>query len=371
MTIATANAAIEAYLLRSDALITCSDRVGRAAARELLQTLVDADQEMLRRLNWWIRDRGNGGAVRFSEASLVAYRAQIAPLIRLVQDRLEGITNEVSLRAARVSVGRQSRLFGQLEEAFTGVVRPLRVDETMIMRTRPSLLARHATSVDRYGSAMITRLEQSMAQGMAEGISQFEQVGRLTRMGGPRGMVSMRAVEVQPGMVVRISEELIPEGLFVRHRNWAWRIVRTETAEAQNMVNLDGIEGGRQDFPDMSKKILAMMDNRTAADSIAVHGQIRKTDENFVDGAGRHYLRPPARPNDRETIIPWRAHWSETPRSRVMTESQQRTMLERNAEWQAGQRQRRAAVARARNRRDARNFPPAQPGGTVAASPPH
>jgi len=354
VTIASADAAIERFLLRSDALITCSDRTGRAAARELLQLLVDADAEMARRLKWWVRSRGGGGSVRFSEASLVAYRAQVAPLIQLVSDRLEGITNTVSLRAARVAMRSERRLFAQLEEAFTGVVRPLRIDEALVMRTRPSLLARHATSVDRYGSAMVRRMEASLAQGMAEGVSQFEQVQRLRLMGGPRGYVSMRAVEVQPGMVVRVSQEYIPEGLFVRHKNWAWRIVRTETAEAQNAVNIGGIEEGRGEFPDMQKKILAMIDLRTAADSIAVHGQIRATDEYFVDGAGRRYLRPPSRPNDRETIIPWRPHWSETPRSRPLTEQQRATMVERNTKWQEAQQSRRQRIRRERDRRDRR-----------------
>lgn len=85
------------------------------------------------------------------------------------------------------------------------------------------------------------------------------------------------------------------------------------TAYAYNRARLVGLQteyasGDRG----LRKKILAHFDSRTAPDSIAVHGQIRKLDGLFQDGAGRQYLQPPARPNDRETVIPWRMSWSES-----------------------------------------------------------
>jgi hypothetical protein len=84
------------------------------------------------------------------------------------------------------------------------------------------------------------------------------------------------------------------------------------TAYAYNAAGLNTMQGFRNtDFPDMQKKILAHFDSRTAPDSIAVHGQIRPLDGYFMDGAGRQYLHPPGRPNDRETVIPWRPHWGE------------------------------------------------------------
>jgi hypothetical protein len=207
----------------------------------------------------------------------------------------------------------------------------MRLDEAMVMRVRPSLLQRHATSVDRYGEAMIRDMQRELAQGFTQGLSQGQMVDRITSLQGPRGMVSIRAVEIQPGTVVRLDEEFIPEGLFIRRRSWAWRILRTETAEAQNAVNQEALEANAT--RGLRRKILAMMDNRTAEDSIHVHGQIRGIRQKFTDGAGRRYLRPPARPNDRETLIPWRSDWPETAHSRPLTEAQQTQRVNRNERW--------------------------------------
>ena len=347
-----ANNAIERFLSRADAIVQCADPTGREAARALLQTLADADKSLSRRLAYWTRRRLGGGSMRFSEASLIVYREQIQTAIALVQDRLRGITNTASIEAARVGLLMSNNLFNELERAFVGVVRPVPLDEAAIVRLRPSLLARHATSVDRYGAAMVDRMERILAQGLAEGASQFQMVQRLTGIRGPTGMVSTRAVEVQPGMVVRLSEEYIPEGLFIRHRSWAWRIVRTEVAEAQNAANEASIDHASEVLQtEVKRKILAVMDNRTAHDSIAVHGQIRRKEEHFVDGAGRRYLRPPARPHDRETIIPWRDRWSETPRSRALTSGQRARMTEANSEAQRNRARRRRRARALRQRR--------------------
>lgn len=354
-----ANAAIERYLRRSDAMIQCADEAGRKAAKDLLQTLVDADKSIARRLEHWVNRRLEGDPIlgltgmdmRFSEASLLVFREQVQATITMVQQRLRGITREVSLRAARETLRRSTGLFNELERRFTGIVRPLPIDRAAMARLRPSLLARHATSVDRYGTAMVSRMERMLAQGYAEGITNSEMVERLIGIRGPTGRVSIRAIETQPGQVIRLAEEFIPEGLFVRHRSWAWRIVRTETAEAQNAASDDGIERARERFDDTKRKILAVMDRRTARDSIAVHGQIRGKEEYFVDGAGRRYLRPPARPNDRETIIPWRQGWPETDNSRPMTSAQQSAMVERNAAWKADRAKKRRRIASLRRRR--------------------
>jgi len=333
--ITRADTVIRDFMARTARLVTLDTRGGRATARELLRVLRDADRDMERRLNWWVRHHGGGAERRFSEASLVAYRAQITEVIGFVERRLLGMTGDQALAAAATSLRRTSSLINNLEEAFTGIASPLRLDEALITRLEPSLLARSATSVDRYGTSMITRMQEELAKGFASNMTQGQMVDRLINMGGPRGAVSMRAVEVSPSMVVRVSQEMIPEGLFVRYRGWAWRVVRTEVAEAQNAASqLQATEAAKV-FPDMKRKILAVMDKRTAADSLGVHGQVRGLRELFTDGAGRQYLRPPSRPNDRETLIPWRERWPSTSRSRPLSQARQRELNERNQAWQA------------------------------------
>lgn len=322
---------IARFMIRADRLITLNDPAGRAAARELMMMLTNADTDLRRRLRRERRRRG-GGDVRFTEVSLQAYRTQVEQVLEFVQKRLEGLTNREALRAMNTSLGRASRLFSDLERAFTGSVVPVRIEEAARLRLQPSLLNRHATSVDRYGDAMIARTNRILSDGFVRGRSQSQMVDELVRMRGPKGVVSLRAVEVQPGMVVRIAEEDIPEGLFMRYRSWAWRIVRTEVAEAQNAAHLESITRGRDEFPDMKKKILATFDTRTAMDSVGVHGQVRPVDGLFMDGAGRTYQRPPSRPHDREVVIPWRDRWPETRRSAPPTEARMRELGQLNDE---------------------------------------
>jgi len=306
------------FMSRADRLITLKDTAGRAAAHDLMTMLADADQNLRRRLEREALRRG-GSSARFTEVSLQAYQTQVAQVIAFAKQRLEGLTNREAIRAMDTSLGRVSRFISGLEQAFTGVSVPVRVEEAARLRLRPSLLNRHATSVDRYGDAMIGKMNRILSDGFIQGRSQSQMVDALVKMRGPKGIVSLRAVEVAPGIVTRIAEADIPEGLFMRYRSWAWRIVRTEVAEAQNATHLESIYRAKAEFPDMKKKILATLDNRTANDSIGVHGQVRELDEMFVDGAGREYLRPPARPNDREVVVPWRDRWPNTPHSQPPT----------------------------------------------------
>jgi hypothetical protein len=312
-----ANQVINATLQRTDRVITLADARGKNAMRNLARSLRDGQKELERRLRREARRHG-GPDARFTGAQLGAYRAQLDLSLRYVQGRIQGLT-VAAARAAAVN-GWQStaQTLGALEAAFTGSVAPLRIDTAAMMNrglrgVRASVLRRTATSVDRYGLRTIGAYERTIGQGLLVGASQSEMIDALVGRGGPTGVVSMAAVEVSPGVVKRVRLEAIPEGLFRRYRYWATRIVRTEVANAQNAAAVAALESAKaNDFPDMQKKILAMMDARTAPDSIAVHGQIRETDAMFRDGAGREYLHPPARPNDREAVIPWRPEWTET-----------------------------------------------------------
>lgn len=286
-----------------------------AMSADLLKLMDQADRELAKRLAKIVR-RTEGLEPKFTEASIVAYRRQISLVRQFVQRRLAGQTTASATLAIRQALRNSVSVLEAFEMQFAGVVRPLRLAQaTMMDRTvrgvRASLLAQHATSVDRYGMAMIAEFEKVIQKGFVTGASQREMVMALTGHGGPKGKVSLAAREIG-GQVRRLREEFIPEGLFVRKKYWAERIVRTETAAAYNEAGVQGMYVQRDQFPDMGKKILATFDARTAYDSYAVHGQIRKLEELFIDGAGREYLRPPARPNDRETVIPWRMAWNNT-----------------------------------------------------------
>lgn len=323
---------------RADRVITATDRAGAAALRELLADLRAADQTLSRRLR-----RLGGLDGRFTPSSMVSYQAQIRLVMERVQARLAAILGRQTRAAFGGGLAETAVLLSRLEAAFRGIARPLRMRQAAVMSraargSYASLLAQHATSVDRYGQAMIQRMETIMRRGLIEGASQRDVVNALVGIRGPRGEVSMAAREVEPGVVVRLRTEDIPEGLFVRYRSWAWRIVRTETARAYSEGRMVGLFEQRQEFPQLQKKILAHFDMRTAPDSIAVHGQIRHLEDYFVDGAGRVYLRPPARPNDREVVIPWLPEWDEDEMTAPRPAAEQADALESTGDVPAGQR---------------------------------
>jgi hypothetical protein len=111
-------------------------------------------------------------------------------------------------------------------------------------------------------------------------------------------------------MIDTLAAQGGPGGAFVEHRYLAARIVRTELLASYNLGAQAAMEEEREDFPDLARIILAHFDRRTAQDSVFVHGEIRALHEDFVDGASRVYRVPPARPNDREIVVPWRRAWA-------------------------------------------------------------
>lgn len=307
---------LTAALAQSDRVVTLTDARGRAAQRAMVRMLRDAQDGLEAKLR---RETANHGGPheRFTGAAAEAYRQQLITARWQVERRMAGVTIEAARGSAVTGYRRSARLLERLEVAHGGSVEVSQLLTASRMnralRDRDaSLVGRVATSVDRYGRATTELFERTIARGLLMGSSQTEIIDALVGHGGPTGVVSMAAVEVAPGVVQRLRLEAIPEGLFRRYRYWATRLVRTEVANAQNGAALELMRASAEHMPGLQKKIIAVMDARTAPDSIAVHGQVRPLDGLFVDGAGREYEHPPARPNDREVIIPWRPEWEET-----------------------------------------------------------
>jgi hypothetical protein len=176
---------------------------------------------------------------------------------------------------------------------------------------------------------MAQQFSRIIQVGLTSGATVDQMVASLVAHGGPKGLrVSLVAKEVAPGVVQRIREGRFKQGLFVERKYWAERIVRTEVAYAYNGAAMEGLHALKKEGEPVKKKIVATFDARTAADSIAVHGQVRELDQPFVDGAGRVYQHPPARPHDRETVLGWFDHWAETPSSEPPTESERAAAME-------------------------------------------
>jgi predicted nucleic acid-binding protein len=279
---------------------------------ELSELLADADTELRRRLR---KAHRSGLADRFTGAQAATTRALVRDAIMHARKRVSEMlgagakqTAGMGLRAAVETVRAGERQFSGL--AWELPLRTaMRLDERVSGKLA-SQLRQSATSVDRYGVRMISQFERILRTGIAVRATTGELIDALVQHKGPKGIVSVAARELADGSVQRLREVASKEGIFVDSRYWAERIVRTETLRAYNQSAQETAEELlEEDFPDLQRVIVAFFDARTAADSVYVHGEVRGVNEPFEDGAGRVYLVPPARPNDREIVLPWREAW--------------------------------------------------------------
>jgi hypothetical protein len=137
--------------------------------------------------------------------------------------------------------------------------------------------------------------------------------GVLERYG--MNVISSFENELRVGLLARKPWEEIKAGIveqspFLQGKpaSWAERIVRTETMGAYNAASAESMSEANEQLGDMVKILSATFDDRTASDSYAVHGQIRRQEEPFDTWYGP-MMHPPARPNDREIVVPHRISW--------------------------------------------------------------
>lgn len=282
---------IRRAVLQADALMAARSKESKKLTRLLLRDLIEADQALARRL------RGSRMDTAFTAAEMANYRAIIQVQIAYIQKRLRGYTQQHAMRAVGAAAAHSVKIMNAMNAQFLTLPQP-RLDRAAVLgpvtnALRGSLLRRHERSMVSYGEQMVAATERIMRQGLITGRTTRQIVAQLT------------------GRDANTGEKVAP-GVFEGEKWRAQRIVRTETANAYNASAMQSMFEVRQRFPDTQKKILATFDKRTASDSVYVHGQIKDLDEYFQDGAGRVYLRPPARPNDRETVVPWRATWKES-----------------------------------------------------------
>ncbi len=284
-----------------------ADRLYAKSRPQLVRILKDAEQELAKKLI----NKSDSPDSTFTVANARAYQAEIKSTLAFVEARASGLSISSSHKAAENAYKDTTSMISDFESQFGKNARPtLRLESVASMdhvlnKSDRVLLRRNKNSFRRYGDALTKEFEHVLQVGQATGMSNSEIIDKLITKAAIK---NIDAEYLHKGMPQSFPK---PTGI-VRKQYWAERIVRTEIANAQNDTNLRSMKEAKREFPDIKKKMQAILDNRTAADSIAVHGQVRDLDENFVDGAGREYLKPPARPNDRETIIPWRDEWDET-----------------------------------------------------------
>jgi len=88
----------------------------------------------------------------------------------------------------------------------------------------------------------------------------------------------------------------------------AERIVRTELLHALAVGNQESLEEAGTTLPGLRRQWDATLDSRTSSTCHALNGQVRGIRELFAAG-GKEFAHPPAHPNCRSRVLPWRAEW--------------------------------------------------------------
>lgn len=227
------------------------------------------------------------GSDTFTEARLNATLAAIdEELIRLSEVTGDEINfgSEIIFEQAQTDVVND---LNKLEKMFTGVagIYPHRAVELSLDRSN-YLINRYQTSIARYNFDLRTKMQQELANAVAERKTSFHAVQSVQS-------------------VLNVDEWKVR------------RIVRTELANIYSLSKLMGMQEAKESItPDLLKTVYNPLDHRTAEDSKRFEAmrQIIPLEQDFEyvynkKGDIRRFAAPPDRPNDRGVLIPIRAAW--------------------------------------------------------------
>lgn len=275
------------------------DVSGKVGQHRLLGLLARADADLTVRLGRVARTAGGPGRGSFTGTQLEVARRQVRDVTRHLTRGLGALVMDHAGEAADQSATHLLEYLGKADRAFRGV------------GTRP-LALKEASIFDQAVSGAETTVLRRLASSDAEG-DQPARMGILQRYGVET--VGRFEQTMQLGLVAQkswadVRDDLAGDSSFLRGapRHWAERILRTETMAASNASAQLGMKAADQELGDMVKILSAVFDDRTASDSYATHGQIRRVNEPFVTWYGPIQY-PPDRPNDRGTTIPHRVSW--------------------------------------------------------------
>ena len=274
-----------------------------AGLRDTRRLLERAQKDLQARLR--VLETKGLGAQTFTRVQLEATLRQVEAVLRQLAPGLRQVIVGGAQRAADQAAAHTADYLRRADEAFRGAgVQPLALKEARMMSaaiegSRASVLRRLASSgepgedgevhpakrgiLERYGVETIGHFERTLQKGV---------LARKTR--------------------AEMAEDIQRDSPFLRGApaHWAHRIVRTELHAASSRAGWEAIRNADEQFGDdsMLKILSCVRDDRTAADSLASHAQIRRPDEPFETwfGLSQH---PPNRSNDRDSVTPHRMQW--------------------------------------------------------------
>jgi hypothetical protein len=272
----------------------------RAKARQMAERVgVDRVRALLRRaqsdLSKRIEAVRAGDEDRFTAVQLHVTMAQVKDVLASLKKGMRTSIVEHGKEAASESARGTLAFIEAAEKKFRGINQSLGLDQARVVDravagTESSILARieadpshrgHPGVLDRYESNTIRNFEEAL------------QTRLVTRAPWPE-----------------VRDQLTKASPFLQGApaHWAERIARTESMHASNRAGWETIKQADDELGDMCKILSCVDDNRTGADSLACHGQIRRPNEPFESWNGS-FMHPPDRPNDRAVPVPHRVSW--------------------------------------------------------------
>lgn len=277
------------------------DMVQRLGVDRMRQILLEAEMDLQRRLVRY----GPRGKVTFTQENLQTALIQVRDVLNQLNLGIRDVLLDGAVAAADKATQGTIDYLTQADSRFRGVgTSSLALDEASMFEqarvgARSSILRRLISSGE--GAPGAPAEEHPAKQGLLKRygtavIGDFEQVMRT-------GIVARKSWDEMQTDIVKKSSFLQGKPAF-----WAERVVRTEAMGAYARGAWEATRQADDDLGDMVKILSATFDDRTASDSYAVHGQIRRPDEAFESWFGL-YQHPPNRPNDREIVVPHRLSW--------------------------------------------------------------
>jgi hypothetical protein len=280
--------------------------------RKLMPALMDAKREVVAGLREFLADGVDNDKrytahdhrrVMLALDQAMNQVAQINPQFAKALEEMRVETGHLAMNHLKFEVARMSHVFGGPSGMATGGVQ---IDTAAVMLdAKKELIKRHRNSANRYVGNVRKDIRHQFAVGLARGET-FHQMGvRLRKLGGPKGMVSLRGTAGEPGSFV----EDIPEGLFRRYGHWAHRLVRTETMNAYNVQHAAGIDELNEGVDDDEDPFLKLWDSTLDSRICPICGPLNRVAVKPEDKFPGGYDHPPAHPYCRCVVVAWHPSW--------------------------------------------------------------
>src|ERR1700722_15851425 len=278
------------------------DLIQTAGVRQTRELMEEAALDLKKRIKAKVR---TGQGETFTLTQMRTTLAQVEDILGNVVRGMKDTILDVGNEAAEQSAEHTIEYLKSADKAFRGIgVSPLPIREA----------AMFSQATEGVQASILSRLASS-----GEPIEDADEEPHPAKMGVLEryGVETIDSFETQlrKGLVAKktwgeMEDDLVEKSPFLQGApaHWATRIVRTEVMGAYARSGWETIREADEQLGDMTKFLAATFDDRTAADSYAVHGQCRRPEQAFSSWYGL-FQHPPARPNDREIVVPHRISW--------------------------------------------------------------